>query len=145
MWLPMTVDKLTTVNTIANQVWGVEFYESPEVFKQKYNYYPQGCWMYKQDAYIFSHPAILDQPPGLNKLLHNSQCNCYHIHDIALLPSVRGMGIAKQIIKQLIQQNPYPYTTLVAVDGTFEFWNSFGFTLRFQTNYGQYLCLSNNA
>jgi GNAT superfamily N-acetyltransferase len=138
----MLVRDLTTVNSIADIVWGDEFYESPEVFAQKFNYYPAGCWMYNNHAYIFSHSAVLDHPPKLNEVLPDSQCNCYHIHDIALLPSVRGLGIATKIIKQIIQENPYPYTTLVSVAGTLKFWESFGFTVRSQTAYGQYLCLN---
>ena len=143
MWQPMMLSDLANVNSIANTVWGTKFYESPEVFEQRFSYYPQGCWIYNSDAYVFSHPSVLDQPPELNKKLSVFTPNCYHIHDIALLPRVRGVGIATQIIKQLLKTNIYPYTTLVAVDGTQQFWESFGFTLRAQTNYGKYFWISN--
>ena len=145
MWQPMTLSDLDSVNSIASTIWGADFYESPEVFEQKFKCYPQGCWMYNTDAYIFSHPAVLDSPPGLNELLPKFTPDCYHLHDIALLPRVRGSGIATRIVKQLIKNNPYPCMTLVAVDGTEKYWESFGFTVRSQTAYGQYLWISNRC
>ena len=137
MWRQMESSDLDAVIKIANTVWGPEYYESREVFKQKLKYYPQGCWMYHDDAYVFSHPSLLDSPPGLNESLPTVTPTCYHIHDIALLPRVRRLGIARCMIEQLLDQhNP---VTLVAVNGTQEFWESFGFTVRSQTAYGQYM------
>jgi len=137
MWHPMEHSDLDAVIKIADVVWGSKYYESRDVFRQKLKYYPQGCWMYNSDAYIFSHPGILDAPPGLNKSLSINTPNCYHIHDIALLPRLRGLGIAHRIIEQLLHK--LEPITLVAVDGTQEYWESFGFTVRAQTAYGQYM------
>lgn len=133
----MELNDLIAVNNIADVVWGKEYYESPKVFRQKLKFYPQGCWMYNSDAYVFSHPGVLDCPPGLNKSLSHDNPDCYHIHDIALLPRVRGLGVAHLIINQLLDRaGP---VTLVAVNGTQEFWELFGFKVRAPTAYGQYM------
>ena len=137
MWRPMEPSDLAAVIKIADVVWGNKYYEAPKVFRQKLKFCPQGCWMYNSDAYVFSHPGVLDHPPGLNQPLPITISDCYHIHDIALLPRVRGFGIAHRMITQLLDRTGP--ITLVAVNGTQEFWESFGFTVRSQTAYGQYM------
>ena len=139
MWRLMESSDLDAVNHIADIVWGDQYYESPEVFRQKFKYYPRGCWMYNSDAYIFSHPAVLNSPPDLNETLVKIIPDCYHIHDIALLPRVRGLRIADRMIRQLIKTNQYPHMSLVAVAGTEEFWEPYGFTQIIDTAYGQYM------
>ena len=127
---------LAAVVKIADVVWGSEYYETPEVFEQRFNFFPTGCWMYNNQGYIFSHPAQLGDIPHLNRLINYTTTNCYHIHDIALLPSIRGQGVARDILKTLLVNLPI---SLVAVAGTQSFWESYGFVVQSKTDYGQYM------
>lgn len=127
---------LAAVIKIADVVWGSKYYESPEVFEQRFNFFPTGCWMYNDQGYIFSHPAQLGNPPHLNSTLDYSTTDCYHIHDIALLPNIRGCGVARNILKTILLNCP---VSLVAVEGTQAFWESYGFNVQSHTDYGQYM------
>jgi ribosomal protein S18 acetylase RimI-like enzyme len=128
----MLVSDLKDVNRIAGLVWGAEFFESPEVFEEKLQLFPEGCFVYDTgtvQGYAFSHPWFRMKPPKLNSLLRTFMgADLYHIHDISLLPAVRGQGVVNQLMPKLekyIQR--YKGVSLVGVNNTATIWNRYNF------------------
>jgi hypothetical protein len=132
----MELSDISNVVKIADATWGKDYYESPEVFAQRLEWWPAGCWMYADQGYIISHPARIDSPPELNQRVNYSATNCYHIHDINLLPNLRGQGIANQILTRFFD---WPCITLVAAGDTEKYWTQYNFKYRSTVNYGSYM------
>ncbi|KAM7211359.1 hypothetical protein V8F06_013267 [Rhypophila decipiens] len=109
---------------------------------------PSGTSSSRIYGYAISHPIPHDQPPELDYLLgfiptyspDNSNLNNdeavkpsppqYYIHDIAILPALRGQGLAAQCIRLLLdvaKRHGYKTACLISVYGTSEFWGRFGF------------------
>jgi ribosomal protein S18 acetylase RimI-like enzyme len=81
-------------------------------------------------GYVISHPIRRLQPPALNSLLGKiaSDADQYYIHDLAILPQLRGRGLAQEcMIKLFAIAERYPTTCLISVYGTERFWGRFGF------------------
>ncbi|KAF2109169.1 acyl-CoA N-acyltransferase [Lophiotrema nucula] len=113
--------------------------ESIEVFAERVNLFPEGCLALvstSPDAneellgYAISHPILHRQPPALDSLLGQicEDPKQYYIHDFAVLPEVRGGGLAKEGVKRLLDVGRrFESTCLVSVYGTGSFWEKFGF------------------
>jgi hypothetical protein len=135
MWEEMSCGDLSEINDLARLIWGKEFYESPEVFEEKYWRWPWGCFVYRDGpcvlGYAFSHPWYKMNPPRLNqKLGTTAGANTYHIHDIALLPGLRGKGLLKQVMPLIeLQGKKFDSMSLVGVNNSRSIWEKY----RFQT------------
>jgi len=132
MWQPMTTTDLKDVNRIAGFVWGTDFFESPEVFEEKLILFPKGCFIYKDktvQGYAFSHPWRRMKPPKLNSLLGTFvDADVLHIHDISLLPKIRGKGLVNQLIPELEKiAQKYTGMSLVGINNTATLWNKYNF------------------
>jgi GNAT superfamily N-acetyltransferase len=132
----MQLSDIAVVEHIAELTWGSDYYERPEVFAQRLEWWPAGCWVYNDSGYIISHPAQVGYPPGLNEPVNYRSTNCYHIHDINLLPELRGQGIANQILTRFWD---WPCITLVAANNTESFWEHYGFRRHSIVDYGSYM------
>lgn len=54
----------------------------------------------------------------------------YYIHDVAILPELRGRGLASVCIRQLLEvsrRHDFQTTVLISVYGTSQFWGRYGF------------------
>jgi len=89
--------------------------------------------MYGDSGYVFSHPWTLHSPPNLDEPLILT----YHIHDIALLPSVRNKGLCTEVVEEILMN--HPIVTLVAANNTESFWKRFGFVEQSLVSYGTYM------
>lgn len=134
LWRPMRAADLPEVMAVANEVH-LDLPEDEAVFAERVALYPAGCLVLQMPdgeiaGYAISHPIVPDQPPCLNSLLGeiSVQAREYYIHDVALLPKLRGSGLAKAVIRQLLQQaRGFDGVALVSVYGTADFWGRFGF------------------
>lgn len=127
MWRFMTPNDLKRVYRISLAQWGMDNYESIDIFEDKLTRYPQGCFVYEIDnqikGYLFSHPWNSNMIPQLNTPLpelYPESYDCYFIHDIVLVPELRGLGIANQILKIIFENNETIY--LVATVPTQYYW-----------------------
>ena len=110
------------------------FPEGPAVFSERLALYPRGVLLLAGDeptGYVLSHPWMRDRPPALNTLLGAipGDPDTYYIHDIALMPRVRGRGHAGVVIDRLMAQAielRVPTVSLISVIGE-PYWRSFGF------------------
>ena len=85
-------------------------------------------------GYMFSHPARLTSPPALNKLLEDddgvTDHDCYFIHDVAVLRSHRGMGVARGLVAKALlvaAAGGHAVVALVSVQNSRGYWRWLGF------------------
>lgn len=132
-WRPMSVSDVPALQRIADEVHpGLP--EGDHVFTERAKLFPEGCLVLAQGdelcGYAISHPIRRGEPPVLDGLLGEipSSADQYFIHDIAILPGLRGRGHADNCIRRILDiARRYPLTGLVSVYGTAPFWARFGF------------------
>jgi len=135
LWRPMRPADLPAVDALATLIHPA-FPEDEAVFAERLRLYPQGCRVWAQNgkiaAYVVSHPWLDRAPPALNALLGSlpAKPSTYYLHDIALLPEVRGSGAAIDVLTSLVEQalaERLPSLSLIAVNGSAGFWQRQGF------------------
>jgi GNAT superfamily N-acetyltransferase len=131
----MTAGDLAAVEAIAAEVHPA-YPESGAVPAERLRLFPAGCFVLYGgvaiEGYVVSHPWAALDPPKLDTLLGRlpSPAGTYYVHDLALLPSARGQGLADAIVKQLLviaKNAGLPSTSLVAVNRSTAFWARHGF------------------
>lgn len=129
-WRPMTAADLSGVLTVADRVHPA-FPEDPAVFAERLQLYPAGCLAFSSGedilGYAVSHPWRAYDPPALNARLGAlpHPADTYYIHDVALLPELRGSGAAALVVALLLaraQKEALPSVSLVAVNNSVGFW-----------------------
>jgi GNAT superfamily N-acetyltransferase len=136
--LAMKLDHLVDVDRIQKQAYQEEFVEDLAVFADKLRRYPDGCALCVSDAtavgYLFSHPGRLASPPALNAMLADgdvsTQADCYFIHDVAVMPSHRGIGVARRLVAEAFRvasRHGHDAVALVSVQGSSGYWKRHGF------------------
>ena len=135
VWRQMTQSDLPAVSSIASEVHPA-YPEEGTIFAERLRLYPSGCFVLALQgeivAYVVSHPWRASNPPSLNTLLVAipSSPGTYYLHDIALLPGVRGLGYGEAILRRLITEAKDAGLTtmsLVAVNHSAPFWTRYGF------------------
>ena len=86
-------------------------------------------------GYMLAHPWIPDDLPPLDVPLPGfpSDAKWLFIHDLALLPSARGSGLAGGMVRRLLaiaDELGMAGASLLSVQGTAGFWAQFGFVDR---------------
>lgn len=134
-WRPMTKADLAAAKAIADRVH-TDHPEDEAVFADRLRIHPEGCLVAEADgglaAYLLSHPWRAFSPPALNTVLGTlpEAPDTYYIHDIALLPAMRGTGAAAAVVEDMAQHAKtlgLPTMSLVAVGNSAGFWRSRGF------------------
>lgn len=133
MWRAMAAKDITAVCAVADVVHQ-DLPESAEVVSERLRLYPAGCLVLEEAGsivgYAISHPIRPASPPQLNTLLREipKDASEYYIHDVALLPHLRGSGMARAGIEALLAgAEGFPLVGLISVYGTGPFWSRFGF------------------
>ena len=131
----MTPGDLPAVEAIAADVHPA-YPEDGAIFAERLRLYPRGCFVLDRNgvilAYAVSHPWKSAEPPSLNKLVGAipSAPGTYYLHDLALLPRIRGQGYGDAAVRRLIGEATnagLATVSLVAVNGTVPFWTRHGF------------------
>ena len=110
MWRNMKEQDLKKVHSLSLTQWGTGLYESIEIYKNKFEFYPEGCFVYEKDnkvkGYLISHIWNSKIIPELNNVLpFIEEYDCYFIHDIVLEPELRRQGIGSEIIKKIMEKD----------------------------------------
>lgn len=136
-WREMTVGDIPGLLRVADEVHP-DLPESVEMFTERVKLFPQGC-LILADAdgevcgYTISHPITYHRPPALDSLLGeiSPDANQYYIHDLAILPKMRGQKFAGEGVRRLLKvaEERFPSTCLISVYGTSAFWARFGFII----------------
>ena len=136
-WRSMTVADLPRIGAIAAEVHPA-YPEDDAIPAERLRLYPAGCLALEHDgsveAYVVSHPWRALAPPKLNTLLGAlpSPATTYYVHDLALLPAVRGEGHAAAAVDLLVREARRARLlsmSLIAVNGSVPFWSGQGFTV----------------
>ena len=134
-WRPLTVPDLPTVAAIA-EIVHPDFPEDAAVFAERQRLNPAGARLLElggvPSGYVLSHPGRLGQLPALNALLGQvpEDADTYYIHDLALLNKARGTGAAAMIVGDIQRHargSGFANMSLVAVNGSVNFWHKHGF------------------
>ena len=109
-----------------------DFPERPEVFIERLALFAEGCWV-TEGGYAIAHPARLGAPPSLDRLLGALpvEAEALHLHDVALLPAMRGHGAgtaAVALLRGVAARHRLAWFSLVAVHGAARYWARFGFS-----------------
>ena len=108
--------------------------EDMDIFVERLRLFPAGCLVLAgEDAvegYVLSYPWRADAAPPLNALILAvpPEPEAYYLHDLALMPAVRGQGHSRAALAQL-PAGDLPIS-LVSVNGTVPFWQRHGFVVR---------------
>jgi len=132
-WRIMTLSDIKEVLRVADKVHP-DLPESEAMFTERVKLFPEGALVLVERSevcgYIVSHPIRNRQPPTLDSLLGEIACDAdqYYIHDLAMLPKMRGQGHTVECMNQILGvAERYPTACLVSVYGTTPFWNRFDF------------------
>lgn len=134
-WRPMSPADLPQVMAVAGKVHPA-FPEDAEVFAERLRLYAAGCLVYHAGnniaGYVISHPWRAMDAPALNSRLGElpRDPGTYYLHDLALLPELRGTGAASSAVSQVLAragEERLATVSLVAVNGSAGFWRRHGF------------------
>ncbi|AEO59436.1 hypothetical protein MYCTH_2307768 [Thermothelomyces thermophilus ATCC 42464] len=145
IWRPMTERDLPGVMRVADEIHR-DLPERESIFRERLGLFPEGCMVLVSEegeeekkgreevgGYVVSFPIRHGRPPALNQPLGGDaippDADQYYLHDIAILPALRGRGAAARCIARLLDgvARRYPTTCLISVYGTVPFWTRFGF------------------
>ena len=126
----MTVADLPEVIRIGDIVHPA-YPETDAVFAERLMMFPEGC-LIASGGYVIAHPIRAGQPPKLDTLLGKLpyDADALHLHDIALLPENRGLGLGREAVerlRQLAMRHHLTRLSLVSVYGTHKYWSRLGF------------------
>ncbi|MCA8930138.1 MAG: GNAT family N-acetyltransferase [Alphaproteobacteria bacterium] len=112
------------------------FPERPEVPAERLGLFPGGCLVAASSmgpmGYAVAHPWVTGAPPALDVLLGSlpPQADCLYLHDVALLPQLRGSGLGAQLVGMLVAlagTRGLARLALTAVGGSAGYWQRHGF------------------
>lgn len=110
--------------------------ESAESMGAKLQAAPQSCFVAEYQGqvvgYLLSLPWILHQLPALDSQTCQlpDQPDCFYLHDLAVAPAGRGLGVAQQLVQAFfaaLAQSRLQAACLIAVQDSGAFWQRWGF------------------
>jgi GNAT superfamily N-acetyltransferase len=134
-WRSTRPSDLKAIQKIAS-VAHPELSERLEIFAEKLNLFPEGCFVLVQGrivaGYAFVHPWHLNAIPKLDEFLVSLPTNpdCLLIHDVVVLQQARGKGASQslvELISRLAKKHNLQFLTLVSVYGSHLLWARYGF------------------
>lgn len=126
---------IPAVSAIADVAHG-RFTERPEVFAERLALYPAGCFLLERDGaalgYLVTHPWHRRSPVPLDVFIGSipEDSDGYYLHDLALLPETRGLGVGRQAVELVLRHaanSGFGEVSLVAVNGADTYWAAQGF------------------
>ncbi|BBK39765.1 N-acetyltransferase GCN5 [Allostella sp. ATCC 35155] len=131
----MRTADLPAVDRIAGIVHPL-FPERPEVPAERLRLFPAGCFVAASPVgpagYAVAHPWAIGAPPALDVLLCSlpREADCLYLHDVALLPELRGSGLGAHLVRRLAalaERHLLDRLALTAVGGSAGYWRRHGF------------------
>lgn len=132
----MLMSDMGRVMLIQAACYGGDIPESRDSLSAKLAASPASCFVAVDSddvvAYLIALPWVSRVPPSLNA----PDCelpvdpDCVYLHDLSVLPSIRGRGIASLLIEHFFvycRQSVMGKASLVAVQNSADFWRGFGF------------------
>lgn len=132
----MAVYDLAAIEIIQAEAYAGYFLESADVIAQRFNVSPTTAWVAEHEdqvcAYLVGYWSKIGKINPLNAPFSSVEnADCLYLHDLALLKSAQGFGLAKKLIQVAIE-HALGYSAqaiaLLSVQNSKEFWQGFGFT-----------------
>lgn len=131
----MLAQDLIAVERVQADVYSGSYLESSEAIAQRFNVSPETAWVAELHgdvcAYLVCYWSRVGKINPLNAQFQRSDdANCLYLHDLALLNSVQGFGIAKLLInvaEECAKDRAVSAMALISVQNSKQFWEKFGF------------------
>ncbi|MBP2227416.1 GNAT superfamily N-acetyltransferase [Azospirillum agricola] len=114
-----------------------DYPEERAVFAERLALFPDGCRLAEGSdgralGYGVMHPGLLGVPPPLDAPLGElpAGADCLYLHDIALLPRTRGLGLGASVLEEahsLAARRGYGWLALTSTPGARSYWDRVGF------------------
>jgi GNAT superfamily N-acetyltransferase len=127
--------ELAAISRIADRAHA-DLFERPEVFAEKMQLFPDGCFVLVSGAaivgYAVSHPWKIGSIPPLDAFLGRIPigCDCLFIHDVVVQPEARGRRAGAALIETaaaVAGNRALASLALVSVYDTYPIWERLGF------------------
>lgn len=134
-WRPMLDGDLPDVERISAIVHP-GYPEREAVPAERLRLFPAGCLIAPRGGmaigYAIAHPGMIGRPPPLDTLLSAlpDGADCLYIHDVALLPDARGLGLGAAVtgtLATVAREHGFAWLALTAVNKSTGFWSRQGF------------------
>ena len=134
-WRQMAEPDLVEVECVGDSIHP-DYPEDAAVIAERLRLYAAGCLVLEGQegvqGYAVAHPWLFGRPPPLNTQLHRlpAQADTFYIHDLAIMPDVRGAGSGTKAVDLLANQaqlNAFTSMSLIAVGSSPRFWRRNGF------------------
>ncbi|MCE2575952.1 GNAT family N-acetyltransferase [Komagataeibacter sp. FNDCR2] len=136
-WRPMEARDLPAVSALAERLHPA-CPERPAILEERHSLCPPGCLILPGPTggvggYVLSHPWRMASPPALDTYLRRlpEAADCWYLHDIAILPSLRGRGdthAALGLMAAQARRQGISWLALMAAEGARAVWAHLGFT-----------------
>ena len=149
---PLRAADLPAVLAIQHAAYGAGYQESAAVLGRKLEFAPRACWLAHMDevavGYVFAHPwSDAGAPPLHAPLVLPAAADRGFVHDLAVLPAARGLGVAATLftcVRAWSSAAGHRGMRLVALADAVPFWKRQGFQALPATlpaGYGDGACL----
>ena len=129
---------LAAVVALQDGCYSDALYESPALLSQRLQVAANSCWLAENSAgellaYLFSYPSINGYvTPLASAFAPAAAPELLYLHDMAVSPAARGLGLASQLLvtaKQHALSLGLTKLALVAVQGSVPYWQRHGFAV----------------
>lgn len=123
---------MDAVSAISDAVHG-DYTEPRAVYAERRDLFPEGCFVLDRGqgvaGYLIAHPWRRGGPPPLGVLMGPlpDAPDCLYLHDLALLPEMRGAGAGAAAVRMVLDIAAGREVSLMAVNGAETFWALQGF------------------
>lgn len=132
----MTLGDLAAIERIQSEAYSGYFLESADVIAQRFMLSPATAWVAEHEgqvcAYLVGYWSRVGKVNPLNAPFSVvKHADCLYLHDLALLKSAQGYGLAKKLISaanEFALNNSARAMALLSVQNSKEFWQGFGFS-----------------
>ncbi len=127
---------ITAVVALQDSCYSDALYESPVLLQQRLSVAADSCWLAENAngqllAYLFCYPSINGQiTPLASAFTLNAMPELLYLHDMAVNPAARGLGLASRLLataQQYALSQGLTKLALVAVQGSVPYWQRQGF------------------
>jgi ribosomal protein S18 acetylase RimI-like enzyme len=135
---PFLKNEIDSVLRVQQDAYSQDLQESYESIAAKREAYPKGCvGAFYNEAlvgYAISFPWFSHIAVTLDTTLTDSEqaFDCYYMHDVAVLSTHRGQGIADKLVINCLndaRSNKLSVVRMVTVQGGENVWSRYGFTV----------------
>lgn len=134
----MQAQDLAAVAKLQDSCYSEALFESAKLLRQRLQQAPDSCWLIESVntevlAYLFSYRSRAGAvTPLAAPFCQYATPDCLYLHDMAVSPQARGLGLASTLLqqaRQYAQHRALSSLALVAVQGSVPYWQRQGFSV----------------